>query len=340
MKSLHSVFVNLTAILTLTVSTAAQQSTPLKLLKVVSLPGYTGDFDHSAFDAAHDRILLAAEDHGTLEIFDGKTGDHLRTVEGFDVPHSILIRPGSPTIFVTDGGPSMSKLIDAVTYEKKASAPLLIGADSMGYSADDNMAYVVTGGDDQKMSSSQLDAVDPNTGKKLGSVKFDDSHVEAMAVEKGGDRIFINLTAHNSLAVVNRKSMTIEKIWKITSSRENAMVAMDEQQHRLYVVCRKPGKVVVLDSDTGALITTQPAPLHADDEMLDKINHRLYVPGVDGFLGIYDTSDADHLRLITKVHTAAGGKTGLLIPQLKELMVVVSPGETKATAKVLFYSIQ
>lgn len=318
----------------------AQQASPIKLLKTVTLPGYTGDFDHSAYDAARGRILIAAEDHKTLEVFDANTGAHLRTITGFDVPHSILMRPGSPTILVTDGGPSMSKLVDAESYRKKASVPLLIGADSMGYSADDNIAYVVTGGDDQKMDTSQLEAVDPNTGKKLGSVKFDDSHVESMAVEKGGDRIFINLTAHNSLAVVNRKSMTIEAIWKITSSNENAMVAMDEQQHRLYVVCRKPGMVVVLDSDTGKVITTQPAPFHADDVMLDKVAHRLYVPGVDGFLGIYDTSDRDHLQLTSRIRTALGGKTGLLMSQQKRLVIVASPGDTKATAKVLFYAIQ
>jgi DNA-binding beta-propeller fold protein YncE len=341
MKQLRRVAFHASASILLFAAPAlAQQTSPLKLLKTVNLPGYTGDFDHSAYDAAHGRILIAAEDHGTLEVFDANTGDHLRTVKGFDVPHSILIRPGSPTIFVTDSGPSMSKLVDSNSYEKKAAAPLLIGADSMGYSSEDNIAYVVTGGDDQKMDMSQLEAVDPNTGKKLGSVKFDDSHVEAMAVEKGGNRIFINLTAHNSLAVVNRKSMTIQAIWKITSSHENAMVAMDEQQHRLYVVCRKPGMVVVLDSDTGKVITTQPAPFHSDDVMLDTASHRLYVPGVDGFLGIYDTSDPNHLQLKTKVRTAVGGKTGLLMPQQKKLMIIASPGDTKAMAKVLFYSIQ
>jgi len=234
----------------------------------------------------------------------------------------------------------MSKLVDAETYQKKASAPLLIGADSMGYSADDNIAYVVTGGDDQKMDTSQLEAVDPNTGKKLGSVKLDDSHVEQMAVEQRGDRIFVNLTQHKSLAVINRKSMTIEAIWRITSSHENAMVAMDEQQHRLYVVCRKPGMVVVLDSDTGRVITTQPAPFHSDEVMLDPVAHRLYVPGVGGFLGIYDTTDRDHLQLVSKVRTAVGGKTGLLMPQQKRLIIVASPGDTKATAKVLIYEIQ
>ena len=57
-------------------------------------------------------------------------------------------------------------------------------------------------------------------------------------------------------------------------------------------------------------------------------------------VGIYDTSDRDHLQLMSKVRTAVGGKTGLLMPQQKRLIIVASPGDTKATAKVLFYAIQ
>jgi hypothetical protein len=51
----------------------AQTGAPLKLERCVDWPGYTGDFDHYAVDTVRGRLLLAAEDHGTLEIFDLKT---------------------------------------------------------------------------------------------------------------------------------------------------------------------------------------------------------------------------------------------------------------------------
>ena len=69
----------------------------VKLIKSVDLVGYTGDFDHFAVDYDRNRLLLAAEDHGTVEIFDLKTSAHLRTVGGFGNPHSILVRKGVPT---------------------------------------------------------------------------------------------------------------------------------------------------------------------------------------------------------------------------------------------------
>jgi len=45
------------------------------------LPGYSGDFDHFAVDLEGNRLFLAAEDHGTLEVFDLHTGKHLRSVK-------------------------------------------------------------------------------------------------------------------------------------------------------------------------------------------------------------------------------------------------------------------
>ena len=102
------------------------------------------------------------------------------------------------------------------------------------------MYYVVTGGKDVNMATAKLEAIDPDTGAKLGSVEFMDNHVEAMALEKNGPRIFINLAQTNQLAVVDRKTMKVIHTWPVPPAKQNAMVAFDETAHRLYVVCRDP----------------------------------------------------------------------------------------------------
>lgn len=319
----------------------AQTAPNLKLIKTDTLPGYTGDFDHFAVDRERSRILVAAEDHGTLEVFSLANGDHLRTVKGgIDTPHSILVRPGAETLFLTDSGKSMSKILNAATYAEVKQVPLTVGADSSGYDAAAHTLYVVTGGKDVDMKTANLEAVDPATGEKLGSITFDDNHVEAMALEKGGPRLFLNLAQTNRIAVVDRKHMKILALWPVPPAQQNAMVALDEGQHRLYVVCRGPGTVVAMDSDTGKVISMQPAPMRADDLFYDAAAHRLYVPGGDGFLGIYDTSSPNHLAVVAKLPTAPGAKTGLLLPDKHELVLAASPGDTGALAKVLFYRIE
>lgn len=318
----------------------AQKAPTLTLLKTDALPGYTGDFDHFAVDRERGRILLSAEDHGTLEVFSLKSGDHLRTVKDqIETPHSILVRQGAPTIFLTDSGKSMSKILNANTLAEIKKVPLTEGADSSAYDAASNLLYVVTGGKDVDMKTANLEAVNPTTGERHGMVTFQDNHVEAMALEKHGPRIFINLAQTNKIAVVNRRTMKVVATWPVPPAQQNAMVALDEQQHRLYVVCRSPGMVVAMNSDTGAVVSTTPAPLRADDVLYDQGAHLLYVPGGEGYLGIYDTSNPQKVKLIQKVPTAPGAKTGLLLPDQHELVLAASPGESKAMAKVLFYSI-
>jgi DNA-binding beta-propeller fold protein YncE len=318
----------------------AQTAEPPKLEKTVELPGYSGDFDHFAVDRERGRLLLAAEDHGTLELFDLRTGNHLRTIAGFDNPHSILIRPGVPTILVTDSGKSMSKLLDAESYEKKGRVTLVPGADSIGYDAADNVVYIVTGGKDVDMKTAELAAVDPDTGEKKRAITFQDDHVEAMAIEKDGNRLFVNLTQTNKLAVVDRKAMKVLAQWPVSAAQQNAMVAFDAANHRLYIGCRKPGMIVTMNSDTGKITGTAAGPLRSDELLFDAASRRLYMPGGEGYMGVYDTSDPDHLKVISKVSTAPGAKTGILLPDMKEVVLAVSPGDTKATAKVLTFSLQ
>lgn len=321
-------------------SVSGQSSSPLTLKGSVDLPGYTGDFDHFAVDKERGRLLLAAEDHGTLEVFDLNTGKHLRTIKGFEAPHSILVRPGAATILVTDSGKGMSKLLDASTYEVKGTVTLVPGADSIAYDPAANVVYIVTGGKDVDMKTSEIAAVDPDTGKKKSSVTLDDNHVEAMAVEQNGKRLFVNLTQMNKIAVIDRTTMKVLELWPVPTAEQNAMVALDEPHHRLFVGCRKPGMVVVMNSDNGTVTNSATSPLRSDQILFDQATNRLYSPGGEGYIGVYDTSDPDHLKTIAKVPSAPGAKTGILVPEKKELILAVSPGETKAMAKVLTFSVQ
>ena len=323
----------------------AQKTGDLKLKEVVTLPGYSGDFDHFAVDQQRGRLLLAAEDHATLEIFDLNTGKHLKSIGGFGAPHSILVRPGASTILVTDSGKTMTKILDADTYAVKGSIKLTVGADSAAYDPKANVYYIVTGGKDVDMKTASVEAVNPDTGKRLGGVTFNDNHVEAIALEEHGDRIFVNLTEHSRMAVVDRKTMKQVAEWPVPPAQQNAMVALDEAQHRLYVVCRAnlsgqpSGTVVVMNSDNGKVIGTQSAPMRADQVMYDVASHRLFVPGGQGYMEIYDTSDPNALKVVAKVTTATGAKTGIVVPEKKEVVLAASPGDTKAVAKVLTYSM-
>ena len=92
----------------------------LRPLGRTELPGYSGDFDHFEYDLSSNRLWLAAEDHGTLDVFDLKTGKLQRSVKGIvDTPHGILYMKQQKRLIVTDSGGAdgLTKVIDAVSYK-------------------------------------------------------------------------------------------------------------------------------------------------------------------------------------------------------------------------------
>src|SRR5437868_4940248 len=122
-----------------TLPAVAQKSksatSPLRLLSSTPLPGIKGDFDHFAVDVKNDRLYLAAEDHQSVEVFDLRSGKHLRSINGFGTPHSILPLPESGKILVVDGGVGEVKVLNARSYAVIGSIKLLLDADSMVYDA-------------------------------------------------------------------------------------------------------------------------------------------------------------------------------------------------------------
>jgi len=320
----------------------AAPASPATLTSVgrYDLPGYTGDFDHFEVDLKGNRLFLAAEDHNTLEVFDLKTGKHLKTIDGVETPHGLLYLPDTNKLVVTQtGSDGLTKVIDGATYKIVDSFKHRPGADSMGYDATRKRMYVVAGGRDMKQPDSYLVELDPYTGKNFGELKFDTDKVEAMAIEDHGDKIFINVTGKNTMAVLDKKTRSVIKTWPIKEAQKNAPVAFDEQNRRLFVVTRQPAHLVVVNADDGTTVADFKAPERTDQVIFDKARRRVYVLGGEGYIGVFQEEDPDHYKELTRVPSAPGAKTGLFVPELDRLYVAASPGETKAMAAVLVFKV-
>jgi hypothetical protein len=316
---------------------AAMPASPLTITGQVELPGYDGDFDHFAVDLPGDRLFLAAEDHGTLEVFKLSTLARLQTIKGpIETPHSILYMPDVHKLLVTETGKSLSHYFNSDSYAFEKPLKLVQGADSIGYDAPRDRLYVVTGGKDVPMKDSWLEQVDPRTGQFINHLHFDADHVEAMAVEQHGPHLFINVTDKNYIAVLDKVSLKELTRWPIPAELgANCCFAFDEANHRLFVSTRVPGHLLVLDSESGAILASFTGPEHVDAMEWDAAHHRAYAIGGQGWIQIIAEQGPNHFVELPRLVTAPGAKTSVLVPELNAMFVAVSPGDTKAMARVL-----
>jgi len=317
----------------------AQAAVPLRLETSMALPGFTGDFDHFAVDEKGGRLFLAGEDHKTVEVFDLKANRRIKSISGFGAPHGIFYLPESDRILVTDGDKGSLRILRGKDYSEEAHIEGLAGADSARIDATTETLYVITGGKDVPLDHSFVVAINLRTNEKAGELRMESNHVEGLALESSSSRMFINLTDKHAVAVVDRKAMKEIARWPIGTQADNSPMAYDEPHRRLLIVCRKPGTLLVMDSDSGKVITQLPTAERSDDVAFDPASGRIYVPGGDGRIFVFKQNAPDQYELLAKVTSELGGKTCLLVPSLARFYVAVSPGDTKAAAKVLIYRV-
>jgi rhodanese-related sulfurtransferase len=297
---------------------------PLRLLRTVPLPGVQGDFDHFAVDLEHERLFLATEDHATLEVFDVRTGAHLKSITGFGMPHSAVFLPSRNRLLVVDSGPGAVKVLDATSYATLKSIPAVPQADAMAYDPREHLMYVTGGGDDAHLDYSLIGVIDTRREVKVGEVRIPSTNIESLALTPGGRLLYVNIRDHHAIGVVDRHTLKLVKTWTLQRIRQNTPLILDARDQRLFVGGRGPGVFAVLDSRDGHVVASLPAPDGVDDLSWDPKSGRIYFPCMDGHLAVFRQLDADHYESLGTVRTGYRGKTGVLVPQVARYFVAVS----------------
>lgn len=323
-----------------TLFAAAPTTEPLKWAATISLPGLKdGDFDHFASDVEGHRLFLTDEENDKVDVLDTATNKRIHTIEEAKAPHAILFRKDLKKLFVVEGDASAVKVYDSETYKPIEEIKVSIDADSIAYDPATNYLYVVNGGREAHTPYSLISVIDTNASKKLRDIKIDSNHVEAILLEKSGPRMFLNITGQNAVGVMDRNQSTLSATWALPpGDKVNVAMAFDEANHRLFVSTRNPGKLVVLDSDSGKVVAELPAVGLVDDAAFDAKNRRVYLAG-DGFVDVFAQNDPDHYSLISHMPGSFRAKTAILVPELNRYYLAV-PHHAGKEAEVRVYDVQ
>ena len=319
---------------------AADSNSPLRLETVISVDHVKGEFDHLAVDLATKRLYLAAEDQQTVEVFDVGAGKHLDSIHLFARPHGLVFLPQTSQLFVADGNDASGKFVDLNGPRVVTTVKTALRADSVAFDTATQTIFVANGGRVAKMNHSLVTAISTLRREKTGEVSIDSEVLEALAVESGSKRLYVNLMDRGAVAVVDRTSMKLMETWMLDGASENSAMALNEASHRLYVACRRPSALVVLDMRTGKTVAHLPCVDHADDAYYDPEKKRIYVSGGEGAISVYHTDDKQQATSkIGDVRTAPGAKTSLFVSQWNELFVAV-PAGTDGHARLLIFRVE
>ncbi len=317
----------------------AQAKPPLELSQTTPLPElHDGDFDHFTVDLAGNRLFSTAEENSKVLVFDLKTNRLIHAISDLKAPHSMLYRADLKKLFVVDGDLGEIKIYETDSYKPAGNIKLREGADASVYDPSTKFLYVVNGGKDANLPNAYISVIDTNAEKQIAEIKVDSNDVEGMALEKSGPRMFVDIRGNNAVEVFDRTKHSLVATWPVArEAKKPTAIAFDEGGHRLFIGTRDPGRLVVLNSDSGKVVASLPGAAMVDDMAYEAGRKRIYFAGTL-FVDVFQQRDADHYERIAHIPTSFRAKTAVLVPELNRYYLGVPHHESQG-AELRVYNV-
>jgi DNA-binding beta-propeller fold protein YncE len=325
----------------------------LRLVETIPLPG-DGYMDHLAVDVKGQRLFISGEAAKSLITVDLAQGKVIHETKGLSaMPKKPFYIPETNEIWMTLTD-STIVAVSGTTYEVVKTVKLSgygdpnRGADNAAYDPVAHLIYAGVevfedfGGSGQHGSTNaSIDIIDTTTAKLVGSIKLPGGDPAGITIEPTGKRLYVTMgdivDGDSHVAVVDLEKRAVVAQWPITGGPVPHTAGLDPQHHRLFVGSRtiahtgniggghqrEPGKLVVMDTESGKVIQVLDSVGGADDLQYDAATGRIYFVGTTGTVAVFQEVDPDHFQLLGKVPTGAISKTGLWVPELKRFYSAV-----------------
>jgi DNA-binding beta-propeller fold protein YncE len=319
----------------------AQTNPPMKLVQSIPLPNVEGYFDHMDVDVKGQRLFLPGEHERTIEVIDLRTGKVIHTITGFGGdPRKTVYLPEAHQIWVDDGD-STVKAFNSDTYELVKTVPL------SGYDKDKDSKKVPDNGvydpathlfylGDRSDSTpnagpkGSIEIVDVKSGTLVGSIDVEGKNPAGLALDPSSSKLYVVMGDTSQVVVIDLQKRAVIATWPITGGPEPHSVAIDAPNRRLFIGSRvkrshiyKPGKLVVMNADTGKVIDAIDTEGGVDEVVWEPKTRRIYYTGTTGFVEVFKQIDGDNYQSLGKVETGALAKTSLLSPELNRFYAAI-----------------
>ena len=214
--------------------------------------GGEGSWDYVTIDSPGHRLFVTRATH--TQAIDTDSGKVLGDIPGQVRSHGVAIVPRLNRGFITDGGgPGAILVFDLKTYAVLGKLAAMPDADGIIYDAKLDRVLAVSGDGGTLMTFAP--DIDPANGKVTS---IDLGGKPEFLASDGSGKVFVNLEDKDVVAVVDLKSRSVVSRWPVAPAGHPVGMAIDPASHRLFIGCRNPQKLVVMNDETGKIEASLP----------------------------------------------------------------------------------
>ena len=301
------------------VATAALATPPsgYHIIKKVPIPG-AGGWDYVTVDDVARRVYVS---HATqVEVLNADTFELVGTIPNTPGVHGIAVASEFGRGFITAGKSDSVIIFDLKTLKALGEVKVGKKPDAIMYDPATKHVFAMNGDSD---STTVINAADGNV---VGTIDLGGGPEFAVADGKGN--VYINLEDKAETVHIDSNTLKVLHHWPLAPGKTATALAFDPQNRRLFVGCRGGQLMVVLDADTGKVITTAPIGERVDAAAFDPATKLVFQSTGGGTIAVFHQDSADKYALVENVVTNPGSKTMGLDPKTHRLFVPANLGGT------------
>jgi DNA-binding beta-propeller fold protein YncE len=311
----------------------------LRLVETIPLPT-EGYMDHLTYDLKGQHLFLSAENNKKIVVVDMKAGKVIHETKVGGNPRKPFFDAGTNELWV-DLGDNTVVAMSGTTFEVTKTIELTGGKDAPGRDPDNaafdagrGLYYVAVRTRTEGSKEGSVEIVDTKAAKLVGSIKMQGQEPAGIVLDPVANRLYAGMgdvvNGESIVKVVDIAKRAIVAEWSTAGGPQPHVAGLDAANHRLFMGSRlggghnvDPGKLVVINTDTGKVVQILDATGGGDEIFYDAPSKRVYFSGSTGTLAVFHEDDPDHFRLLGKVPTGAIAKSGIWIPEMKRYYAAV-----------------
>ncbi len=261
--------------------------------------GGEGGWDYLTADPGAHRVYVS---HGTrVEIIDTETHEVVGGIPDTPGVHGIALAPELERGYVSNGRAGTVTVFDLKTLAVVATVRVTGEMpDAIVFEPVSKRVFTFNG------RGRNITAIDTATNQVVGTIEVDAK--PEFAVADGTGMMFVNLEDTSMIAAFDARTLEIKARWPIAPGEEPSGLAIDREHRRLFSVCGNK-LMVVVDADSGKVVTTLPIGGGVDGAAFDPATGCVFASNGEGTLTVVHESSPDTFVVLGNVATKPGART-------------------------------
>jgi YVTN family beta-propeller protein len=259
------------------------------------------------------RLYAGFASGGLVGVVDTATNQTVTAIDGLTRVHGIAIVADRNLGFASSSGDNVVGVFDLNSNKLLQKIPAGDGPDAIIYDEQAHLVYV--GNHNGKTGM----LIDPATQKVVATIPLGGEPEYPQADPETG-LIYQNLEDTSELVVIDPLKHAVIKRYKLDPGEGPTGLALDAAHHRLFCSTGNR-KLIVMDSETGAIVSILPIGAGVDGAGYDPVLRRVYTANSIGTMTVIQQDSPDQYRVLENAPTHFMGHSLVVDPRTHRVYV-------------------